>query len=198
MKGATLNPSQWLRVYGAIAAINAGMYERDLRSSSGHMRCGTHVNQGTWRTDYLSVLAFRPIDETLPPFTIVDLDQSGARETLEKYQCVVQNLRLIRAPGENVWQPTHRKWPEAAAALDRQGRLLLIFSPTPLSMNVFADRLLGSDLELVRAMHLDGGPPASLTVKVGPTIVDYPSSQEIVPNVLLVTPSESRTALRPE
>src|SRR6185295_19174021 len=122
-----------------------GMFETDFRSNTGHLECGKHINQARWKSQYQSVLAFRPKDEKLPAFTMVDLDQSGAHETLEKYDCLVQNLRLIRAPGESVWQPTKRKWSEAAEALDSEGRLLLLFSRNPISMDRYAQALLLSD-----------------------------------------------------
>jgi hypothetical protein len=111
----------------------------------------------------------------------------------------VQNLRLVRAPGENVWQPTHRKWSEAALALDKDGRLLLLFSRKPISMDLYAKALLGSDLNVVRAMHLEGGPEASLSLRTKAEQVDFNGSfetgfvendkvaaQQAIPNVLLV------------
>jgi hypothetical protein len=191
--------SDWVHRSGAVAGINAGMFESDYRSNTGHLQCGKHINQAHWKSQYQSVLAFRPKDPKLPAFTMVDLDQSGAHETLEKYECLVQNLRLIRAPGENVWQPTKRKWSEAAAALDKDGRLLLLFSRKPISMDAYAKALLDSDLDVVRAMHLEGGPEASLSLRAGKTVVDLNgsfetgfvendsvASQQPLPNVLLV------------
>jgi hypothetical protein len=180
--------AEWLDHTKALAAINAGMYDTDLRSNVGHLHCGAHVNQARWSTQYQSALAFNPKDPKLPAFTMVDLDQSGARETVEKYDCVVQNLRLIRAPGENVWQPTKRKWSEAALALDKDGRLLLLFSRAPMAMDDYAKALLASDLNVVRAMHLDGAAPASLSVRGSDGRVDLggDGAQQPLPNVLLV------------
>jgi hypothetical protein len=192
--------ADWAKKSGAVAVINAGMYEPDYRSNTGHLHCGKHVNQAAWKSQYQSVLAFNPKDPKLPAFTMIDLDQSGAMETLEKYQCVVQNLRLVRAPGENVWQPTRRKWSESAAALDNEGRLLLLFSRSPISMDAYARALLASDLGVVRAMHLEGGPEASLSLRstaaqyadfngsfeTGFVENDSVASQQPLPNVLLV------------
>lgn len=182
----------WLSRTGAVAVINAGMYETDYRSNTGHLHCGARVNQARWNPLYQSVLAFNPKDPKLPAFTMVDLDQSGARETLEKYDCVVQNLRLIRAPGENVWQPTKRKWSEAALALDKEGRLLLLFSSTPMAMDAYTKALLASDLGVVRAMHLDGAGPASLSLRDGERRVDLggDGAQLPLPNVLVVLPQK--------
>lgn len=55
-----------------------------------------------------------------------------------------------------------------ALALDRQGRLLVIIAPLPsFSLNEFADWLRTSDLELDRALNLDGGSSTGLYVEAG-------------------------------
>lgn len=187
-RGGRRTAAQWRKREKAVAVINASMFQNDLRTSAGHLHCGAHVNQAAWSSLYQSVLAFGPRDATLPEFTLVDLDQSGAKETLAKYDCVVQNLRLIRAPGESVWRAPPRQWAESALALDRAGRLLLIFSRTPVSMDELVKKLLASDLEIVRAMHLDGGKEASLSLKAGALQLDFVAADGPVelPNVLLV------------
>jgi len=191
--------ADWVKRGDAVAGINAGMFERDHRSNTGHLQCGAHVNQAAWKSAYQSVLAFRPKDPKLPAFTMVDLDQSGAKETIAKYECVIQNLRLVRAPGTNVWQPTKRRWSEAALALDDHGRLLMLFSRSPMSMNDYVNKLLASDLGIVRAMHLEGGPEASLSLRASGKSVSFNGSyetgfiedesvveQQPLPNVLMV------------
>src|SRR5262249_43007310 len=75
----------------AVAAINASMFQLDGRTSAGHLHGGSLVNQRAWNPDYQSVLVFRPAHPGLPPFTIVDLDQSGSKETIAQYTCAVQN-----------------------------------------------------------------------------------------------------------
>ena len=180
--------AQWIRATKATAVINASMFQNDQKTSAGHLHCGKRMNQRAWSNDYQSVLAWSPSSAALPAFTVIDLDQAGAKETLGQYACAVQNLRLIRAPGESVWRAPPKKWAESALALDRHGRLLLVFAKAPLSMDVFIDRLLKSDLEIVRAMHLDGGPEASLSLQSGRLQLDFTAGDEPValPNVLLV------------
>lgn len=57
-----------------------------------------------------------------------------------------------------------RRWGEAALAMDDKGRILLLFSRTPLSMHQFNNFLLASPLGILRAHHLEGGPKASLSI----------------------------------
>jgi hypothetical protein len=89
---------------------------------------------------------------------------------------VVQNLRLIKrvdGKGKNVWPDQPRRWSEAAIAMDDHGRLLLIFSRDPWSMADFNRAVLALPLGVERAMHVEGGPEASLSVRAGETRLDY-------------------------
>lgn len=186
--GERRTAAEWSRETKAAAVINASMFQKDLRTASGHLQCGKLVNQRAWAREFQSVLVFQPKVDGVPPFTVVDLDQSGAQETIAKYDCVVQNLRLVKAPGNSVWRAEPRKWAEAALALDREGRLLFVFSRTPVTMPAFIDALLKSDLGIVRAMHLDGGKEASLSLHSGKLQLDFVAEDGPVelPNVLLV------------
>jgi hypothetical protein len=112
---------------------------------------------------------------------MVDLDEPGAREKLSGYQMVVQNLRLIKSvqgQGHNVWHDQPRRWSEAAVALDEHLRVLFLFSRTPFSMAEFNRRLLALPLGIQRAMHVEGGPEASLSIHAGGIDADYVGSYE--------------------
>jgi len=86
---------------------------------------------------------------------------------LADYASAVQNLRLIKRPGLNRWSQQSQKWNEAALGEDDQGRILFIFCPLRLSMHELNEELLASDIGLVAAQHLEGGPQAQLYVHVG-------------------------------
>jgi hypothetical protein len=63
-------------------------------------------------------------------------------------------------------------------AVDRQGRLLFIFSRYPYTMKELNDILLGLPLAIDNAMHMDGGPPASLSIHAGGVDLDLNGSFE--------------------
>ena len=86
---------------------------------------------------------------------------------LEQYSSAVQNLRLIKRPGENRWSKQNRRWSEAALGEDASGNVLFIFSRTPFSMFEFNQELLSMGINLVAAQHLEGGPEAQLFFQVG-------------------------------
>jgi hypothetical protein len=155
----------WCDAEHLVAAINLGMYRDDHLSNVGYARSGAHVNQSRLSTQYQSALLFGPRKPGLPPAALVDLDAPHARERLGDYDSVVQNLRLIRAPGRSVWSAQPRRWSEAAVASDDAGRILFVFLRAPRTMSDFNRLLLSLPLGVVAAMHVEGGPEASLSVR---------------------------------
>jgi hypothetical protein len=167
----------WCQSQRLVAAINLGMYLDDHLSNVGHAHSGAHVNQKRWVQKYQSALAFGPRRADLPAAAIVDLDTPDARQRLGEYDTVIQNLRLIRGRGRNAWGPQPRKWSEAAVAIDGAGQVLFVFARAPHSMHDFNRLLLALPLDVVAAMHVEGGPEASLSVR-GPVRIDLNGSYE--------------------
>ena len=157
---------EWSRREGLVAAINAGLYQADYRTHSGYMRAdGTVFSRGT--NGYLSAAAFDPVSTDAPPFRIFDLDVDPLAAVTQRYRRVVQNLRMIKRPGENRWSPQDRRWSEAALGEDNEGRALLIFCGAPLPLDRLIGALLSLPLGLVAAQHLEGGSQAQFFVAAG-------------------------------
>ena len=159
-------------------AINLGMYRTDHLTNVGHARAPGHVNNARWSSSYKAALGFAPSKKGLPAAVMVDLDAPGGRERLASYRGVVQNLRLIRAPGENVWSKQGRRWSEAAVAMDRERRVLFIFTRRPYAMQELNAKLLALPLAITNAMHVEGGPLASLSIHCGGIDLDLGGSYE--------------------
>ncbi|MBS2024595.1 MAG: phosphodiester glycosidase family protein [Deltaproteobacteria bacterium] len=163
--------------------INAGMYEPDQRTNVGRLQHGAHVNNTRWKPSFKSVLLLEPKEKGLPSAELVDRDAPGFDARAAKFNSMVQNLRLIKGPdqdgkGVNVWQPNGRRWSEALVAQDKSGRILFCFTRTPFEMADLNDRLLASGLEIVRAMHVEGGPEASLSLRLPGLTADLMGSYE--------------------
>jgi len=197
-----LSARQWSKALGFTAVINAGMFATDRRTHIGYLRYRKHLNNDNVNV-YQSVAAFDPRRDELPPFRIYDLDSPGVslKTILRDYASAVQNLRLIKRPGRNRWLPQNKMWSEAALGEDEAGRILFIFCRSPYAMHDFNNELLGLDIGLVSAQHLEGGPQAQLYVNTGETEFEISgshgsSSRETggfsaswpVPNVLGVRP----------
>lgn len=162
-----LSARDWCRRRGYVAAINAGMFATDYVTHIGYLQHHEHVNNPRL-SRYQSMAAFCPRRPGIPLFRIFDMDDDGFRveAVKQQYNCVVQNLRLLKRPGLNRWQAQNKMWIEAALGEDRQGRALLIYSQTPLSMHRLNRTLLALPIDIVCAQHLEGGPEAQIYVAV--------------------------------
>jgi len=160
---------EWCQGHNFTAAINAGMFDADRKTHTGFLRTGRHKNCGRVN-EYQSVAAFSPRHgRDIPPFRIFDLDAPGVtvKRILRDYAVVVQNLRLIKRPGESVWHEQRKRWSEAALGEDGKGRILFIFCRSPFAMRDLICELLAAGIGLVAAQHLEGGTEAQLYLHVG-------------------------------
>ena len=160
---------QWSKGHDLVAVINAGMYAADYSKHIGYMQTKRHLNSKQINK-YQSVAAFNPKSGSrVPEFQIFDLDEDdiSIENILKDYSSVVQNLRLIKKPGENRWSKQEKMWSEAALGEDTDGNILFIFSRSPFTMHELNTELLNLDVKLVAAQHLEGGPEAQLYFKVG-------------------------------
>ncbi len=182
--------AQWSASTHAPVVFNGGMFELDRLTHTGLFTKGAYRNSEKWVPAYKSVLVQHGTRTEL-----LDAD------TPVEGSLVVQNLRLIRRPGVNVWSQTKRSWSETALAALSNGRLLVVFSRTPMTMHDFNERLLGLGLGVVAAMHLEGGPEASLSIHAAGIDLDLCGSYEtgfreddtnveqwVLPNVFAVMP----------
>lgn len=166
--GGSRSMRTWCEEKGLLAGINLGMYMDDHRRNVGYAAAHGHANQPRWHPQYQSVLVWDPKRPGLPAAAILDRDSEGATARIAEYRNAVQNLRLIKRPGQNVWTEQPRKWSESAIASDGEGRILFVFAKHGHAMTEFNRLLLGLPLGVVAAMHVEGGPEASLCVRGGP------------------------------
>jgi hypothetical protein len=186
--GENRSARAWTEKLGLAAAINAGMYQEDRRSHVGFLQIDGRVRNAT-PNDYLSAAAWGPRHRGDPAFRIFDLDETPLDSLRVRYRTVVQNLRLIKRARDNRWTARDRGWAEAALGEDAQGRALLIFCQTALSMHDLNEALLGLPLEIVCAQHLEGNLPAQLHLRAGGTTLTLPAEDAPpIPNVLGVKP----------
>jgi len=160
---------EWCETHNLTAAINAGMFQVDNFTHVGYLKFKDHINSSQ-ANNYQSVLALNPKNESKQPlFRIFDLDDTDVtiKTILKDYNSAVQNLRLIKRPGINVWSQQDRKWSESAIGEDNKGNILFIFSRFPFSMHDFNKELLESGIGIVAAQHLEGGPEAQIFLKTG-------------------------------
>jgi hypothetical protein len=169
LDGRPRTAREWCDNPRIVAVINAGMYDRDLSTHIGFLRVGDRIGSARWVSTYRSILLLGARHPDLPAATIRDVPPDGRAADFADYGTVVQNLRLIRDPAVNAWTQNDRRWSEAAIVLDRSGRILFLFCRSPLTMHDFNALVTALPLGVMRAMHVEGGPEASLSVR-GPGI----------------------------
>jgi len=157
-----LTPKKWCQRHGLIAATNAGMYQEDGIRNVGYMKNFGHVNNPRLNAVYKAVLAFNPIESTLPEVQIIDLKCQDFEKLRLKYQTLVQNIRMISCRQENVWSKQDKMWSMAVFGIDQNGNALFIFTKTACSGYEFANILLSIPISIRNAMYLEGGREASL------------------------------------
>lgn len=191
---------KWCQVHNLTAAINGGLYDQDGRTHIGLLKIdGQLVNRR--RNSYKSAAAVKARRPGLPEFRIFDLDDVPLDSVLADYDNVMQNLRLIKRPGENLWPPEGREWIEAALGEDSLGRALFIYCRKAVSMFDFNELLLSLPVGLVCAQHLEGGVQSQLFLDcndaqihmAGGKTVDEASALEMIfewplPNIIGIKP----------
>lgn len=168
----------WAREHKLLAVTNAGMFDLDHVSHLGFMMSNGKVHQTKLRHDYLSVAVFDPRKDDEKPFRIYDTDETKFATIRPHWKSAVQNLRLIKHPGENRWTQQTKKWSEAALGQDKAGNILFIFCRSPYSMHDLNEHLLKLPIDLVAAQHLEGGPEASLFIDYKETKLSLKGSYE--------------------
>ncbi|MCF8308586.1 MAG: phosphodiester glycosidase family protein [Bacteroidales bacterium] len=153
---------KWCDEYNLLGAVNAGMFQRDYSTNVGFMKNYDYENNPAVNSSYQSVAAFHPVDSADQPFKIFDIDEQSMENINQRYQTVIQNLRLIKRPGENRWSQQEKKWSEVALGQDNSGNVLFIFSRSPYSMYDFNQILLKLPIDIACAQHLEGGGKAGL------------------------------------
>ncbi len=152
---------KWCQNYNLISAINAGMYQEDGIKNVGYMKNFSHMNNPRLN-HYKAVLAFNPIEPTVPEIQIIDLKCQDFERLRYKYQTLVQNIRMISCQQENVWSKQDKIWSMAVFGMDKSGNAFLIFTESPYSGYDFANLLLSLPISIHNAMYLEGGQEANL------------------------------------
>lgn len=166
---------EWCELKGMIAAINAGMYGGKSRISNvGFMKNSNHINNPDFKENYKAIAAFNPVDETLPPFKIIDTENENWENYKDKYLSFSQSMRMIDSQTKPMLWKQKRKMRSSMVVLgtDKKGNVLFIFTRSPFTPNEFSKILLKAPIQIQTAMYLEGGPESSLYVNNGETVVE--------------------------
>jgi hypothetical protein len=161
-----LTAPQWAERTGVSGVINAGMFQGDGLTPVAYARSGERVANGRWNRDN-AVLVAEPDDPARPPARILDRTCDDVPRESASYRVVVQNIRMLDCQGRNVWARQARRWSTACVGADAAGRILLVHVRAPFSTHDLIEVLRALPLGLTRLMYVEGGPEASLYLRVG-------------------------------
>ncbi|HET8946223.1 MAG TPA: phosphodiester glycosidase family protein [Candidatus Polarisedimenticolia bacterium] len=167
----------WAERNHLTAAINASMYQADMRSSVSLMLTRGHVNNPRLSKDK-AVLAFDPLEAGLPPVQIIDRECQDFAALRDHYATLVQSIRMISCDGRNVWEPRQGAWSTAAIGIDKSGRILFIHARAPHTTHDLIEVLLELPIELKNAMYVEGGSEAQMFVQAGGRTLEFAGSLE--------------------
>jgi hypothetical protein len=171
-EGRPLTAREWATRHHLAAAINASMYQTDMRSSVSLMRTPGHVNNPRVSKDR-AVLAFDPLEAALPPAQIIDRECQDLDTLGRSYGTLVQSIRMISCRGANVWAPQPNAFSTAAIGIDAKGRVLFIHARAPHTPHDLIDALLGLPIGIKGAMYAEGGHEAQLFVRAGDREMEF-------------------------
>jgi hypothetical protein len=157
-----MTTKKWCQKHHLISVINAGMYQEDGIRNVGYMKNFSHINSPKLNLTYKAVLAFNPIESTLPEIQIIDLKCQDFERLRYKYQTLVQNIRMIGCQQENVWSKQDKAWSMAVFGIDKRGNALFIFTESHYSGYDFVNILLSLPISIYNAIYLEGGQEANL------------------------------------
>ena len=150
------NAKEWAEEKNYIAVTNAGMFDME------HKPVGMSKIDG-------EVVKSHNVSSYKMAFAIGEkprlIDLVNEEFNKEDYHSYFQSIRMISSDGRNVWSKQDKKWSTACIAEDDNGRILFVHSRTPFPVHDFINQLQNSNLGIVKAMYLEGGPEASLYIK---------------------------------
>ena len=159
-----LSAKDWVEKFNLIAAINAGMYQEDHKTSVGYLIAEGHKNNGHLGRDN-AILAFDPKESGIPSIQIIDRTCQSFKDLKPKYNSFLQGIRMITCDQKNTWEKGGKKWPTAALAINKNKNVLFIFSIEPRTPHDFINLVLNLPHPVHNMMYLEGGPPAQVYLK---------------------------------
>ncbi|MCH5277587.1 MAG: phosphodiester glycosidase family protein [Desulfovibrionaceae bacterium] len=158
---------QWAESLNLTAAINAGMYLPDGKTSTGYMRRGEDVNNSRIASRYNGFFVSGPRRAGLPPAAVLDRAVDDCEKLLPAYDIVVQNFRLFGPGGSHLWPRNGPVHAVAAVAQDEDGRILFLHCREAVSVHRFVSALNAHpDLRLRAAIYVEGGGQAAMALRL--------------------------------
>jgi uncharacterized protein YigE (DUF2233 family) len=158
-----LSLNNWMKQSNALAVIDGGFFD-----TSNHAVALLISNGQSYGTSYSGFGGMLSVDNQ-DKVSLRSLREQPYDPDNEQLEQATQASPMLMTAGQRTQfqaNASARRW--SVVAMDKQGRLLLIVSPSlAFSLDELADLLVSSDLSLQTALNLDGGSSTGLYVNGG-------------------------------
>jgi uncharacterized protein YigE (DUF2233 family) len=158
-----LSLSNWMKQSNALAVIDGGFFDR-----SNHAVALLISNGQSYGASYSGFGGMLSVDNQ-DKVSLRSLREQPYDPNNEQLEQATQASPMLMTAGQRTQfqaNASARRW--SVVAMDKQGRLLLIVSPSlAFSLDELADLLASSDLSLQTALNLDGGSSTGLYMNGG-------------------------------
>jgi uncharacterized protein YigE (DUF2233 family) len=167
-----LNIEQWANVLPEAAVLfNSGLYYPDYGYMGWFVKNGARYGSGRHLTWQGLLLSGRRGGESsqFPEALIVDLKTGTYNPENSRYRYALQSFMLIDDQGKPRVRQSDRLASRTVLVQDSWGRFVVVFVPGACTLYELALLLKHSDLDIARAMSLDGGFESQLFIREGKT-----------------------------
>jgi uncharacterized protein YigE (DUF2233 family) len=158
-----LSVNNWMQQTNAVAIINGGFF--DVKNRAVALLVSNGQSHGTSYSGFGGMLSV----DNQGHVSLRSLRDQPYNPSDEQLEQATQASPMLMIGGHRTQfqaDSSARRW--SVIAMDKQGRLLLIVSPSlTFSLDQMADLVASSDLSLETAMNLDGGASTGLYVNGG-------------------------------
>ena len=161
---------QWgLEIPRATVLLNSGQYYPDYRYIGLLYKDGRDLGTGLHPSWKALLLSGGPVGRSGRPSTdILDLNFNAFEPKNAAYRYAVQSFMLLDHRGQTRVRKTDRLASRTVIGQDKSGRILIVFVPGACTLYELAAWLVGSELDIHRAMCLDGGFESQLLIRDNP------------------------------
>jgi hypothetical protein len=155
---------EWAKRVQAPVLFNAGQFDENLDHLGWLKRDGRFISERK-KDQWKALLLSGPVDGGIWA-RIADLEQADAGVE-KRYRHAIQSMMLLDDRGKLRVRDTDKTACRTIVAEDRAGRILIIITEGAVSLADMARWLPEQDLDIVRAMNMDGGIESQLAVRTG-------------------------------
>ena len=179
--GQPMSMNDWMQQEHPLAIINGGYFDQQFNATALVVSNGRIFGQSY--TGFGGMLSVN----SLGSLSLRSLHQQPYNPNSERLEQATQSAPMLMLDGKRTqFSADASQTRRSVVAIDKQGRLLFIVSPNPISsLDELADQLVSSDLSIETALNLDGGSSTGLYVKGGSSQVTIDSFAKL-PLVIIV------------